>query len=830
MSPKGIGITRREFIAQVAATSVVTSMGAEKLVSAQAVGETVSADSGRRAYLEMFLKMFPPTSKPRTGRLSAQDNTWEDWIKRTGELPPDFEAMPSIPGLPDPLLFIENGRQIPVSNASLWSRQKEWIRLQMEQWYFGKMPPPPDNLSAVVTSIKREGTTTVRDVRLEFGPDHRATLRLQLIVPDGDGSFPVFLTNHSRKFPWLYTAVRRGYIACYYAANDPSYGGGDRDDSDRYIEIYPEYDFSCIARWAWSASRAVDYLVTLPEVDKQKIGLAGHSRHAKQALLAAAFDERIGALVVSSGNTGECDPWRYTTEMFVNESLLNITSAFPHWFHPRLRFFAGREDKLSIDQNMVASLIAPRGLMMNSGYGESEGNPFGYEQTYRSVQRVYRFLGHEERLWLNLRDGEHPTAVVDVEQFMDFFDTMFARKQCPSFETLVLGYTFEGWRQVSQEEIDPLSYPKQSVGDFLLQPNGSPIASIVQWEEKKKSIREKVVRLLGDPPPRVPFEAQANFFDRDIARNGSSEGWLATLFNRPVDDQNVQPRFTLQGMGVLGLPFGDGLMGELFYPVGPDRQPVPAKMPVVVWLHPFSYQNGWSAGRPWVSGGSVYERDFRPSFELLVKRGFAVFAFDQVGFGARIHEAKRFYDRYPRWSLLGNMIQDTRAAVEALSNLEEVDSSRIFLLGYALGGKIALLTGGFDDRVRGVVAVCGVDPLRLDTPEKGIEGIRQYSHLHGLLPRLGFFVDHPDRVPFDFDEVLGLVAPKPTLVIAPTLDRYARLADVQREVEASRKIYAILGHPEALQLETPMDINRFAHGTQEISFNWLAGQRDETTA
>ncbi len=830
MFPKGTGITRREFITQAAATSVVTSMGAEKLVSAQAGGETVSADSRRRAYLASFLKMFPPTSKPQSGRLSAQDHTWEDWIKRTGELPPDFAAMPSLPGLPDPLLFTENGRQVPVSNASLWNRQKEWIRSQMEQWYFGKMPPAPDNLRAVVTSIKREGTTTVRDVRLEFGPDHRATLRLQLVVPDGNGPFPVFLTNHSRRFPWLYRAVRRGYIACYYAANDPSYGGGDHDDSDRYIEIYPEYDFSCIARWAWSASRAVDYLLTLPEVDKQKIGLAGHSRHGKQALLAAAFDERIGALVISSGNTGECDPWRYTTEMFVNESLLSITSVFPHWFHPRLRFFAGREDKLPIDQNMVASLIAPRGLMMNSGYGESEGNPFGYEQTYRSVQRVYRFLGHEERLWLNLRNGEHPTAIVDVEQFMDFFDTMFARKQSPSFETLVLGYTFEGWHQVAQEEIDPLSYPKQSVGDFILQPDGSAIASIAQWEEKKKSIRDKIARLLGDAPPRVPFEAQANFSDRDIARNGSSEGWLATLFNRPIDDQSVPLRFTPQGMGVLGLPFGDGLMGELFYPVGPDRHPVRTKMPVVIWLHPFSYQNGWSAGRPWVSGGSVYERDLHPSFELLVKRGFAVFAFDQVGFGARIHEAKRFYDRYPRWSLLGNMIQDTRAAVEAVSNLEEVDSSRIFLLGYALGGKVALLTGGFDDRVRGVVAVSGVDPLRLDTPEKGTEGIRQYSHLHGLLPRLGFFIDHPERVPFDFDEVLGLVAPKPTLVIAPTLDRYARLADVQREVEASRKIYALLGHPEALQLETPMDINRFAHGTQEIASRWLARQREETTA
>jgi len=29
----------------------------------------------------------------------------------------------------------------------------------------------------------------------------------------------------------------------------------------------------------------------------------------------------------------------------------------------------------------------------------------------------------------------------------------------------------------------------------------------------------------------------------------------------------------------------------------------------------------------------------------------------------------------------------------------------------------------------------------------GTEGLRHYSHLHGLIPRLGFFIGHQDRVP-----------------------------------------------------------------------------------
>ena len=121
-------------------------------------------------------RFSPLVSPPVSGRINAYDKTWEDWVKRTGELPPDFEAMPSIANLPDPLLLTKDGRQIAVTNEAQWNRQKQWIRSQMEQWVFGKMPPPPDNLRAVVTSTRREGTTTVRDVRLEFGPDHRATL------------------------------------------------------------------------------------------------------------------------------------------------------------------------------------------------------------------------------------------------------------------------------------------------------------------------------------------------------------------------------------------------------------------------------------------------------------------------------------------------------------------------------------------------------------------------------------------------------------------------------------------------------------------------------
>jgi pimeloyl-ACP methyl ester carboxylesterase len=189
-----------------------------------------------------------------------------------------------------------------------------------------------------------------------------------------------------------------------------------------------------------------------------------------------------------------------------------------------------------------------------------------------------------------------------------------------------------------------------------------------------------------------------------------------------------------------------------------------------------------------------------------------------------VHEAKQFYERYPKWSILGNMIGDTRAAIDALVALDQVDASQVYLMGYALGGKVGLLTAAFDDRVTGVISVCGFDPLRLQSPDKGTEGIRHYSHLHGLLPQLGYFAGHEERVPFDFDEVLALIAPRPVLLLAPTLDRYARVADVRQEVEMSKRVYDLLGHPAALQFETPLDVNRFPRRLQERALDWLDRQ------
>ena len=707
-----------------------------------------------RQDLDLLMKVLPKSNQKITGRINLIDKSWEEWQQRTGELPPDWSQFKPQPFPPDPLADLDSGATVTTRDA--WNRQRQRIKALYQQWVFGKFPPPPAHIRATTVSESMDGRVTVRDVLLEFGPNYKARLRIQLLIPPGDGPFPVFLTNHPRTRPWVAAAVRRGYIGCIYFAADPIYGNAD--DSETFLEAFPDYDFSTLARWAWAASRAVDHLVTLPIVNKAQIAISGHSRNGKQALLAAAFDDRIAAVSLSSGNTGEGNLWRYTTDAFANESIEQITTNFPHWFHPRFRFFVGREHLLPVDQNLLMSLVAPRGLLLASAYAEAQGAPFGFEQAYRSVKRVYDWMNAPSSIGLSLREGEHPTTAEDIERYVDFFDSVFGRSTRNPPEDIVLGYTYDGWRAAAGRAPDAPAL-------------NAPVRDRLQW-------------ILGDEPAGISYP-NATVPSSNVR---TSAGPLELLYNRPLK---------VTGARHLPLSFGDDLKGDLYMP---DPVPQP-KVPVVVWLHGYAHATG-------------YSRYARPIFEEFVKRGIAVFAFDQLGYGTRIHSMKRFYQRYPRWSVMGRMIADTRAAISAVAALDSIDARRIMLAGQSLGATVGLFTSAMDLRVAALAMMGGFTPLRLAKPEQGTEGIRMYSHLHGLLPRLGVYAGNPTSAPIDFDEILALAAPRPVLLVAPTHDRYAPLENVRRATAGAGN----------LTLITPDDFHRFPPSTVRQAVEWIAAR------
>jgi pimeloyl-ACP methyl ester carboxylesterase len=597
--------------------------------------------SKRKNYLQEVLKINNPKTnrKGYNSAITIQDSSWMEWQQRTGELPPDFDQMKSIPFLPDPLVLSNQGKDIPITTKEQWQQKREQIKKDFQHWISGTIPPPPNNIQAEIVSDKTEDGTRLQTIVLHFGPQHKAKMTLELMIPEGKGPFPVYMTQGYHR-GWAQLAVRRGYIGCVYAAADGN------DDTEEYMALYPQYDFSRLMRRAWGTSRVVDYLYTRKEVNKSQLALTGHSRNGKLTVWAAAFDDRISAAVPSSGGTGEITPWRFSDPQYCNETLDAICTSFPDWFHPRLRFFFGREDKLPVEQNLLLSLIAPRPMLIHYSVMESEHNAWANEQCYHSVQKVYHFLGAVDNVNIFPRLGEHPVSTRDLERCIDYLDLKFHRKSIPWEKTEYFTWTWDSWSRnhnfdkSEAQTIKPVNLSLSSPGNLS------------DFETVKKSILNNLQWILGKEPTGVKPTRIAPI---------SAGDWMDNVTGRPI-----VKNASFYHLGPYSA-FGDHLRGMLYYPTdqsGNKRLNANGKIPVIIFLHQYAYNHGFAYGY-WPSSYDGNDR----IFQYLNDKGYAILAIDMVGFGTRLEEGTWFYDRFPNWSKMGMMVNDVKSCVDAAFQL-----------------------------------------------------------------------------------------------------------------------------------------------------------------
>ena len=132
-----------------------------------------------------------------------------------------------------------------------------------------------------------------------------------------------------------------------------------------------------------------------------------------------------------------------------------------------------------------------------------------------------------------------------------------------------------------------------------------------------------------------------------------------------------------------------------------------------------------------------------------------------------------------------------------------------------------LFAAALDSRIKGTVSVYGFTPMRLCGNNQDIEGIKAYSHLHGLLPRLGFFTGNESIIPCDFHEVLSSIAPRKLLVISPQLDRDANINDVSACIKNVQGIYELYGNEENLMFLKPYYYGHFFSNRQKEVIDWF---------
>jgi dienelactone hydrolase len=178
--------------------------------------------------------------------------------------------------------------------------------------------------------------------------------------------------------------ARLGYIAlcpdypCAGERTTPGLKSHDTVELDRRFPTWTRVGLS-----AWDVSRAVDFLLTLAEVDAQRIGCTGWSQGGQMSLLGAALDERIAAVVSVCG----WSPLRGLDERIVD----NLTQSYNY---PRLRPYAEEGRPLPIDLDHVAALIAPRPFLDLRAAGDPYfPNRREIDQSAASIESVYRLHG-----------------------------------------------------------------------------------------------------------------------------------------------------------------------------------------------------------------------------------------------------------------------------------------------------------------------------------------------------------------------------------------------------------------------------------------------------
>ncbi len=748
--------------------------------------ERIKADQSRREYLDKLLKILPEVP------------SWEKWLETSGELPPDFDALPRINGLPDPMRFFD-GR--PVRTRRDWRDRRAEIRELFEKYAFGPIPPRPAILKSDVEEIKAEGYRT-SNVVLHLGPEGQATFSFSIMIPDGKGPYPVLMgpgrTNTS-------VLLRRGYIGV-------SYPGSDFNDGTRTLieKLYPEYDIAALPRRAWGATIVLDYLQTIPEVDMDGIGIYGYSRDGKQVTIAGAIDERIDVVLAGSTGVGGTLAYRLAGERNMAESIESTTRMFPDWFHPRLRFFSGREDRLPVDGNLLVAMIAPRACLIHYNLNDEVGNTYGNEEGYRNARRIYEFLGVPNKVGILRRPGFHSSGM-DIEAGLDWMDIQIGRSQAKWTNDELFPWNYEQWLALSGESAYLSQYPDRRDNDILASANGT-IETKAQWQTKVEQIRANVRWILGEKPPLMPPSRRRGGFGMRGTQTGPNPGQISPIVDEWVIARNSQEfgwrepdRSQVTSRPVR---FGYNVSGKIYTSV---ETPEDAKLPAVIWLHGYSYPLGYM----W-----VYRRDLHPVLAM-AKAGYVVLAYDQSGFGSRMDETRPFYHRYPHWSRMGRMVEDVQQAVTSLQQDSQVDPDRIYLFGYSLGGMVGLHAAALDQRIKGVISVSGFTPMRTDTADKGTGGIARLSLERGIMPRLGFFVGQESKIPYDYNELIAAIAPRPVLVVSPQLDRDGTPADVHAAVEQAKKVYALYDAADKLALKEPWDYTRLPTATQDQIMKWM---------
>jgi hypothetical protein len=341
--------------------------------------------------------------------------------------PPNFDESKAnpYPHLPDPLL-LNNGAK--VTTAKMWTQQRRPQIVELfDREVYGRVPPhtPKVAWQVAATASETVGSYPVTTKQLIGHVDNSAypliavNIRLTLTTPaNAAGPVPIILKFSSSAAPpsatprpapaplWAQQILAKGwgYAILSTASIQPENGAGLRSGGIIGLVNKGQFrkpdDWGALRAWAWGADRAMDYFETDKSVDPKQVGLEGHSRDGKAALVTMAYDQRFAIAYVSSSGIGGAKLFRRN----FGEPIEDLASEREyHWMAGNFLKYAGplTANDLPVDAHELIALCAPRPVFISGGTtlgpaSDNAADPPGSFLAAVAAGPVYKLLGKRD--------------------------------------------------------------------------------------------------------------------------------------------------------------------------------------------------------------------------------------------------------------------------------------------------------------------------------------------------------------------------------------------------------------------------------------------------
>ncbi|HET8550069.1 MAG TPA: acetylxylan esterase, partial [Bryobacteraceae bacterium] len=238
----------------------------------------------------------------------------------------------------------------------------------------------------------------------------------------------------------------------------------------------------------WNAMRAIDYLESRPEVDKDRIGMTGRSGGAAMSWFTAAVDPRVKVVVPVMGIS------TYAANLRENTQRLHCDCMFPINSHAH-------------DMLHQGALIAPRPLLMAHGSRDRLFPVAGYEEFEQRVGALYRSYGATGAFGNIVVDTDHKDSDLLREQAIRWFDKHLMKV---AERRLDMDYSDAPAEQLSVFGGAPpsgaINFRIHEI--FTTRPPSGRFATLADWEKRRVELNASIRKLLPAEDDGVPVRTQ----------------------------------------------------------------------------------------------------------------------------------------------------------------------------------------------------------------------------------------------------------------------------------------------------------------------------------